>query len=947
MHFQLTASHIVGGEMTYNCLGNNQFEIVLTIFRDCENGNPGAYFDDPASVGVFGAGGAYLWTESFFLQNDDTLDLALNNPCYVIPPDVCIHTTTYRKQITLPFRQGGYHLAYQRCCRNNIIVNINNPGNTGATYDVKITQDALVVCNSSPRFREWPPFFICAGSPINYDNSAFDPDGDSIAYELCAPYTGASVIDPIPFQPSSPPYTDVTWIFPYSVNNMLGGPVPFSIDPQTGFLSGVPGNIGTFVVGICAKEYRNGVLIGTTKRDFQYSVGVCDKLVDAFFNDDIPVCNRFLTVQHLNLSAPSNLDFSWDFGDGSNPVTATNPLHTYPDTGVYLVQLVAGVGTPCTDTFVRAVNVVLDAVNISVPNSIACIGDTVDITAVNNLAAYNTITSWNWQPTNNIISGLGTNTIQVQANNIVTINLTATNNYGCETTVTTQIDIELVEAAFDSPSFSCNTSLDVPFQNTSTTNNNVYFWDFDGTGTSTANNPTHSFPDSGSYSITLIAGSAASCQDTLVQQIYIPLDGASIQWTGPQSACFGDTVALSVTNVLSNYTNIVSYNWSPSDAIISGQGSDTILVLANNSLFFTIDAVNANGCTDTIITPLDVLQINAAFDTLSQACNTSLTLLFDNLSIDTSVSFLWDFDGLASSSQVHPSFTFPDTGTYTIRLSAGLGTLCPDTLEKIISVYLDGAAISASDSLIVCRGDTVGLMAFNQLAAYNSIVDYSWSPSANIIVGQGTDSITAFANADMDFMVIGLNNFGCKDTAYASVNVSDLTPSFLVEATPDSIFVGQTSQLNASYFIDYSYLWQLDTTLSAFTINNPVASPRIPTTYYVSVSNQYCTLDDSVRVYIKDPVCENPVVFVPSAFSPDNDGHNDLLLVNGNNITEMTFVVYNRWGQKVFETNDQTIGWDGTFKGQSLAPDVYGYYMQCLCEEGGSLFLKGNITLLR
>jgi gliding motility-associated-like protein len=321
--------------------------------------------------------------------------------------------------------------------------------------------------------------------------------------------------------------------------------------------------------------------------------------------------------------------------------------------------------------------------------------------------------------------------------------------------------------------------------------------------------------------------------------------------------------------------------------------------------------------------------------------------LFDNLSIDTSVSFLWDFDGLASSSQVHPSFTFPDTGTYTIRLSAGLGTLCPDTLEKIISVYLDGAAISASDSLIVCRGDTVGLMAFNQLAAYNSIVDYSWSPSANIIVGQGTDSITAFANADMDFMVIGLNNFGCKDTAYASVNVSDLTPSFLVEATPDSIFVGQTSQLNASYFIDYSYLWQLDTTLSAFTINNPVASPRIPTTYYVSVSNQYCTLDDSVRVYIKDPVCENPVVFVPSAFSPDNDGHNDLLLVNGNNITEMTFVVYNRWGQKVFETNDQTIGWDGTFKGQSLAPDVYGYYMQCLCEEGGSLFLKGNITLLR
>jgi gliding motility-associated-like protein len=932
--------------MTYNCLGNNQYEILLTIFRDCENGNPGAYFDDPASVGIFSATGAYLRTESFFLQDDDTLDLALNNPCYVIPPDVCIHTTTYRKQITLPFRSGGYHLAYQRCCRNNIIVNINNPGTTGATYDVKITEQALVVCNSSPRFREWPPFFICAGSPINYDNSAFDPDGDSIVYELCSPYIGAGIIDPMPFQPSSPPYTDVTWVFPYGVNNMLGGPLPFAIDPATGLLTGTPGNIGTFVVGICAKEYRNGTLIGTTKRDFQYSVGICDKIIDALFDDNMPVCNRFLTVQHLNLSAPSNLVYSWDFGDGSNPVSASNPLHTYPDTGIYYVQLVAGVGNPCADTIVRLVNVILDAVNVSVPNNIACIGDTVDITAINNLAAYNTITSWNWSPTNAILTGLGSNTIQVLANNILNINLTATNNYGCEATVTTQVDIEFVEAAFDSPSFSCNTSLAIPFQNTSTAASNNYYWDFDGTGTSNSANPTHVFPDSGSYSITLIAGSSASCQDTLVQQLYIPLDGASIQWTGPQLACYGDTVLLSVNNVLGNYNTIPSYNWSPSSFILSGQGTDSVLVVANNSQVFTIDVINENGCTDTIVTPVEILRLNADFDSLALSCNTSLTKSFDNLSLDTTVAFLWDFDGLANSNLVHPSFTFPDTGIYTIRLSAGLGTNCPDTLDRTVAIYLEGALIEASDSSIVCQGDSLLLKAFNQLTAYNSIVNYAWSPVANIIEGQGTDSVLVFASTDMDFRVIGINNYGCTDTAYAPVNVSYLSPAFTVEALPDSIFVGQTSQLQASNFA-YSYLWQADTTLSAIDIYDPIARPRIPTIYYVSVSNQNCTLNDSVTVFIKDPVCANPVVFVPSAFSPDNDGYNDLLQVNGNNITEMTFVVYNRWGQKVFETNDQSMAWDGTFKGERLPPDVYGYYMQCLCEEGGSLFLKGNITLLR
>jgi gliding motility-associated-like protein len=89
------------------------------------------------------------------------------------------------------------------------------------------------------------------------------------------------------------------------------------------------------------------------------------------------------------------------------------------------------------------------------------------------------------------------------------------------------------------------------------------------------------------------------------------------------------------------------------------------------------------------------------------------------------------------------------------------------------------------------------------------------------------------------------------------------------------------------------------------------------------------------------------LVFVPSAFSPDNDGHNDMLRVDGNNITSMTLQIYNRWGTLVFETSDQSMGWDGTYQGADLPPDVYGYYLQCTCDGGDSALLKGNITLLR
>lgn len=941
------ASHIVGGEMTYNCKGNGQYEILLTIFRDCLNGNPGAYFDNPAPIGIYDATtGAYIGTELLFLPNDDTLDLTQTNPCYTIPSNVCIHTTTYRRQITLPYTPNGYHLVYQRCCRNNVITNIVNPGQTGATYDVVITGDALANCNSSARFREWPPFYICQGETINYDHGAFDPDGDSIVYELCNPYDGASTVDPAPNPPLGPPYSSVTWQPPYGLTNMLGGTDPFRIDPFTGLLSGTPPSLGIFVVGICAKEYRNGVLIGITKRDFQYEVVACTPL-QANFAVNVSPCNNSLSLLHLNTSTSQSVNYTWDFGDNSPLVSATNPVHAYPDTGTYMVQMVAGVGLPCADTVVRAVRIHLDGADIAVPPKEGCIGDTVLVVANNVLSNYNNIVSYNWTPNASILSGQGTDSVYVVVNNDVNLTVTATNNNGCSDVERTVVRLQIVEALFDSVTFNCNTSLDIPFNNRSTSVTNSFLWDFDGTGTSTDIYPTHTFPDTGSYNITLIAGYNALCQDTFSKEIYIPLDGAQILSTSPTQACKGDTVVLSVVNALVNYNNINSYVWTPNQPILSGQGTDSILIAANANSLFEVRVVNDNGCVDTVIVPLQVFQINAAFDSIKLECNKSLTVPFTNTSVNLSLDFVWNFGGTGTSTDVNPIYTFPDTGRYIVQLSTSYGALCPDTFTQVVDVFLDGAEIMASDSQIVCRGDTVLLTATNLLANYNQIINYAWTPTANILTGQGTDSVDVLANADLDFYVVGINDAGCKDTAIAHVNVTNISPALTIVALPDSIFVGQSSQLYATNFLEYTYNWTPDTTLSAYDIYNPEAKPRQTTTYYLSVSNQYCTHDDSVTVYIKAPVCANPVVFVPSAFSPDGDGYNDVLMVNGNNINEMTMVIYNRWGQRVFETNDQNIGWDGTFEGQELPPDVYGYYMQCKCDEGGALFLKGNITLLK
>ena len=84
-----------------------------------------------------------------------------------------------------------------------------------------------------------------------------------------------------------------------------------------------------------------------------------------------------------------------------------------------------------------------------------------------------------------------------------------------------------------------------------------------------------------------------------------------------------------------------------------------------------------------------------------------------------------------------------------------------------------------------------------------------------------------------------------------------------------------------------------------------------------------------------------------NAFSPNGDGVNDILRVRGLNLLELELKIFDRWGELVFETTDQSIGWDGTFKGKEVDPDVYVYHLRVICFDEQENLIKGNITLIR
>ena len=91
-----------------------------------------------------------------------------------------------------------------------------------------------------------------------------------------------------------------------------------------------------------------------------------------------------------------------------------------------------------------------------------------------------------------------------------------------------------------------------------------------------------------------------------------------------------------------------------------------------------------------------------------------------------------------------------------------------------------------------------------------------------------------------------------------------------------------------------------------------------------------------------------PDVYIPNAFTPNNDGENDSFRVRASSlITDFYFVIYDRWGEQIFESEDIATGWDGTFRGRTLPPDVYGFYVQIRCANNEEYFRKGNVTLIR
>jgi gliding motility-associated-like protein len=607
--FNASATHIVGGEIYYDCLGNNDYRITLKVYRDCINGV--APYDNPATIGIFNTSGTLISSIGLTFPGSSPVPPTINSPCYTPPTSVCVEEAIYQGIVNLPPIAGGYVLAYQRCCRNQTILNLINPGAVGSTYTISIPPANLAVCNSSARYNNFPPIYICQGAPLVFDHSAMDPDGDSLVYELCDPYDGATAAVPMPVPPAGPPYQFVPFAAPYSGSYPMSSNPALSIDPVTGLLTGTPNMTGQWVVGVCCKEYRNGQLIAVNKRDFQFNVLPCPLLTVSSIPAQTVFCAGY-TVQFLNNSFNAT-SYLWDFGD---PTTATDnstafqPTWTYADTGVYTVTLICNPNTACADTNTSVFEIYPPvAPNYNAPAGQCFDGNSFDFQIGGQFMGNGTIT-WtfgtNANPNTSSVSDPQDVTWNAPGNYLVTVQV---DENGCTGTFTDTVFVyPMPTANFNAGPFVGCVPYTIQFEDSSIAGTPmIYLWDFGDGNTAAVAEPSYTYTVPGTYDITLIIATTNGCIS--IDTFFVP--GAVTVHPSPTAGFATSDTVVSIFNPYISTTDFSigadSCQMDFGDGYITNDCNSGHTYWTYGSYTITQTVWNEFGCPDTMRINVEVL----------------------------------------------------------------------------------------------------------------------------------------------------------------------------------------------------------------------------------------------------------------------------------------------------------------------------------------------------
>ena len=658
-------------------------------------------------------------------------------------------------------------------------------------------------------------------------------------------------------------------------------------------------------------------------------------------------------------------NWNWDFqNNGSIDATVQNPTFNYPSFGSYSAQLSVTSSNGCVNDTLLSV-IVNEIPVASFTSANVCLGTVMNFTNTSTLGT-GTIASYAW----NFGDGAGTSTLENPSYTYLTsgtfsVSLTVISNNGCSHTTTQTINVVANPiAGFTAPN-GCNQTASIM---TSTANGNggvinLTQWDFTSNGTIdfTGTNASFTYPNAGTFTITQIVSTGVGCADTTTQTITIN-PNPSVQFT-VQNVCVNNTVAFTNTSAISSGA-INTYDWDFGNGNTSTQISPSELYTFEGVFTVTLTTISDNNCSSMLTQPIEIYPTPQSQFLLDNICEdeialfTSISQVSNQNTTNSITNLAWNFGVVpaATSTGQFANHLYSNPGTFTVTLVATTNRGCIGTVQQDIIVHpkpmIDFISFNNQGCSELCVNFTN-----NSSVMSGTINEWFWNFGDGSLSSLAND-VHCYTNElpmDQFFTVTltGISNQGCQSSLTQSnfvtvfgKPIADFEPSkYITSFYQTQIDFTNTSSLATDFFWNF---YDVDSSI----IENPYhIFPFADSGFY-----DVCLTVSSINGCL-DSICKGititgaPNLYIPNAFTPNNDGDNELFIpyLSGVLQREFTFMIFDRWGVKIYETdNPFTISWDGTYQGSPAPIDTYVWKLKGLNQyDFSEINMVGHVNLIR
>ena len=462
-------------------------------------------------------------------------------------------------------------------------------------------------------------------------------------------------------------------------------------------------------------------------------------------------------------------------------------------------------------------------------------------------------------------------------------------------------------------------------------------WDF-GYNNSTAEyggEKRFNYPRPGEYIASLSIVTTYGCRDTADKHITItgPTGTFSIDPPG-KKACRGDEIKLKIGET----DNVYDFEWDLGDGRILKGDTVTCTYARMGTLLPKLILYGDSGICipPPVVDTIYIYEVIAGVKLPDSGYCEQYELQFSNISVGYTQNS-WTFSNGVTSSEDEPVLQF-STGNYTLELLVLNDIGCSDTLTEAFIIHPLPDLVLSPDTLI-CAGDAAIIR-----ASGGDMI--RWSPAEGL---SSTDNFTPVASPPVNTIYTAVSRFqatGCQNTGEIAIAVQQ-EPEITLRPYPDTtIIIGEIIHIYADSLDDVTYSWSPIDWLSCYACTSPVAQPLETTLYTLTlVDINHCF---TKHYDLNVEVTEAYSLDVPTAFTPNGDGVNDVVFVRGWGIRKLVeFRIFNRWGNEVFFSDDLDHGWDGMYNGKIQNIDSYGYTVTVEMWDGKTQTKKGTISLLR